>query len=700
MAELEKICSEKDNLKKQTIAKTLFYSMMGVALLSVLLVGSYQIIHTLTHWKIDLHKIEKVVLSKKKAVSKQQVDMIFYYLKYRKSITQKSIRRRIKVTVENAHNIIDNLYKKYKYLGKKKALHIALEAIRPIRRLKGRGYFYVFDSHCITRLNAAFPHLEGFNFYNTKDDKGNFYVRDMLKLAQKNGKGFFEYKWRRVKNGPSTHKKLAFLSYYKPLKIVIAMADYLEDLENDVKVDVLNWISKIRFAQEGYIFVVDYNGKLLAHIRPTNVGKNLFAVLDDKGKKILQDIINTGKKGDGNFITYAWQKPYESFSKTFKKISYVRCFDNWKWCFGAGVYLDDLESIIQKNKQRIWEDIALQIFIILIILVLLLVITYFGARYLSAKTQNEISTFTNFFEKAAQCSVFINSPLHFVEFQKLAKLANDMILKRKEIEQIMIQNEKMLSLGGLAAGVAHEINNPLGIIIQSVQNIKRRVDANLKANQDQAQKNQINLFNLKTYFDERKINRYLDEVENAVIRASKIVSRMLNYSRKNNDVKSTHSISEIVSEAIMLAENDYDLKKKYDFKHIEVETDFDKEHDAVLCVEDSLTQVFLNLFKNAAFAIHKKKEEGIDFSPLIKISSSKVNKELLILIEDNGIGMSDETQNKLFEPFYTTKAPNQGTGLGLFVSYFIITENHGGKIQVSSVKGEGTTFKIHLPLQY
>lgn len=271
----------------------------------------------------------------------------------------------------------------------------------------------------------------------------------------------------------------------------------------------------------------------------------------------------------------------------------------------------------------------------------------------------------------------------------------DDVTDRVHLEERMIQTEKMTSLGGLAAGMAHEINNPLGIILQSIQNTFRRLAVDHTKNQEVALHCGLDLEHLQRYLEQRNILQYLDGIREAALRASKIVKNMLSFSRPGPSLKTLTNLHHILDATIDLAANDYDLKKKYDFRHIEIIRRYDPTLPEIPCVITEIEQVFLNLLKNAAQAISERHEAH--HLPQIIITTSQEARWITVSIEDNGIGIVDTSRKHLFDPFYTTKTVGDGAGLGLSVSYFIITNNHQGKIAVESEIGKGTKFTIHLP---
>ena len=269
----------------------------------------------------------------------------------------------------------------------------------------------------------------------------------------------------------------------------------------------------------------------------------------------------------------------------------------------------------------------------------------------------------------------------------------DDISQREKMEEVIMQTEKMKSVGGLAAGMAHEINNPLGAILQGVQNIQRRVQPGHNANQQSAEKYNLDLNAMNGYLEERQILKFINNIKDAGKRAASIVSNMLQFSRGNQKSLSQTSVRELLERALNIARADLELKT------IDIQlNDIDAEM-TLQCIPSELEQVILNLLQNAAQALLEYKETVVsqDWKPQINITTEQQNEQVIIKVKDNGPGMNDETRRRIFEPFFTTKDVGLGTGLGLSVSYFIITAHHQGQLDVISSPNQGACFIIKLP---
>lgn len=274
--------------------------------------------------------------------------------------------------------------------------------------------------------------------------------------------------------------------------------------------------------------------------------------------------------------------------------------------------------------------------------------------------------------------------------------------KIKELQISLIQNEKMAGVGQLSAGVAHEINNPLGFIRSNIETLSKYLvkiqelyklsDKYINMEGDDGK--DILLNEIKEYSRESKINAiYMDlselisETLEGVSRISNIVKSLLSFSRKleANELED-FDINKAVSDTLTIAQNE--------IKYVAtVSRDFG-EIPTVKAKHGEISQVLLNIIINAVHAI---KEKGIIGEIGIKTYADKgyVNCE----ISDNGGGIPEEYINKIFEPFFTTKPVGKGTGLGLSISYDIIVNKHNGKLTVVSELGKGTAFTVSLPIE-
>ncbi|MBN2656387.1 MAG: PAS domain S-box protein [Spirochaetales bacterium] len=283
------------------------------------------------------------------------------------------------------------------------------------------------------------------------------------------------------------------------------------------------------------------------------------------------------------------------------------------------------------------------------------------------------------------------------EGAKGAVIRLDDVTNKVRLEEMMIQSEKMLSVGGLAAGMAHEINNPLGGMMQTAHVMENRLGKNLDmpGNVKAAEEAGTTMEAIKAFMDSRGIPRMINSINESGRRVAEIIENMLSFSRKSDGQSTTRNVNELIDKTLELAYSDYDLKKQYDFKLVSIEKDFSEDLPMVPCQQGKIQQVLLNILRNGAQAMQKADTEKPTF--LIRTYRDDGRKMVCMEIQDNGPGMDENTRKRVFEPFFTTKEVGVGTGLGLSVSYFIITENHNGEMEVESHPGEGARFIIRLP---
>lgn len=313
----------------------------------------------------------------------------------------------------------------------------------------------------------------------------------------------------------------------------------------------------------------------------------------------------------------------------------------------------------------------------------------------STQTINAIDMVANHQKRFFDITIY---PLQ-QQSNKEAVIRIDDVTDKMRMEEAMVQSEKVMSLGGMAAGMAHEINNPISAIVQNAQNITRRLDPALKANQAVADEFELDLHQLQQYLKKRKILAFLNHITESGIRASNLVTNMLQFSRSSDVMMQPCLLTDVLEKAINIALTDDKLHTIKDKFEMNIDQDFEAHTATTLGVFTELEQVVLNLIKNAAYAISARKNTLNDIDEgIIRIELTADAQFATIKVSDNGIGMTPETKKRVFEPFFTTKGVGEGTGLGLSVSYFIIENHHNGRMAVDSSFGHGTTFEIKLPL--
>ena len=235
----------------------------------------------------------------------------------------------------------------------------------------------------------------------------------------------------------------------------------------------------------------------------------------------------------------------------------------------------------------------------------------------------------------------------------------DNITDRIRLEGQLIQNEKLTSIGLLAAGVAHEVNTPLAVISSYSQMLRKEISS------------------------EDPRYKLLEKITKQTFRASEIVNNLLHFSRTNATEFADVDVHQVIADTLSLLDHQFKTAR------VRIDRELRAEYPVVFANAGKLQQVFLNLFVNARDAMPEGGE--------LRILTDTVDSKIEIIVQDTGVGISSENIQKIYDPFFTTKAAGKGTGLGLSVSYGIVQE-HGGNISVDSKPGIGTSFKLELPL--
>ncbi|MES1223311.1 MAG: ATP-binding protein, partial [Bacteroidota bacterium] len=262
----------------------------------------------------------------------------------------------------------------------------------------------------------------------------------------------------------------------------------------------------------------------------------------------------------------------------------------------------------------------------------------------------------------------------------------------KNTQTQLVQAEKMASLGELTAGIAHEIQNPLNFV-NNFSEVNKELIEELK---EERKKDQRDLRSEEQILKDLEHN--LEKIAHHGKRADGIVKGMLQHSRKSTGQKEPTDINELADEYLRLSY--HGLRAKEKSFNATFKTDFDKSIGTINVIPQDIGRVFLNLVNNAFYAVtEKKKGQPQGYEPTVSISTRKLGNRVEIRVKDNGSGIPQSAADKIFQPFFTTKPTGQGTGLGLSLSYDIITKGHSGEIKVQSKEGEGAEFIIYLPLE-
>ena len=269
------------------------------------------------------------------------------------------------------------------------------------------------------------------------------------------------------------------------------------------------------------------------------------------------------------------------------------------------------------------------------------------------------------------------------------------LARGRRMQDQLVQKEKLASLGQLTAGIAHEIKNPLNFVNNFSQLSQELLDELLEELEaDPDRPTGETLADVQDVLSDLRANT--EKVAEHGKRADGIVRSMLAHSRTTPGDRRPVDLNRLAEEYVGLAY--HGMRARHIGFNVDIDRDFDEELEPIPVVPEEIGRVLLNLMDNAFDAVRARElAEQDGYAPRVRVATRRTPDGATITIADNGTGIPDEFRERIFEPFFTTKPSGEGTGLGLSLAYDIVTAGHGGKMEVETVDGEGTTFTLELP---
>ncbi|MEB3217049.1 MAG: ATP-binding protein [Nostocales cyanobacterium 94392] len=308
-------------------------------------------------------------------------------------------------------------------------------------------------------------------------------------------------------------------------------------------------------------------------------------------------------------------------------------------------------------------------------------------------SQDEIGTLANSFNQMIQRVKTL-----LLEKEQRAEELQQINEKLKTTQKQMIAQEKLASLGSLTAGIAHEIRNPLNFVNNFAQLSVELTEELLLEIKEQIEQLEPEVAeSITDTIDILQTN--VSKIEHHGKRAEKIVANMLLHARSSEQQNwEKPNLNELLDETVNLAY--HGMRAKDTSFKVNFDTDYDESINEITVVPQDISRAFINIISNACYAVQQKQQQlDTKFAPVIKIRTKNLGEKIEIRIRDNGLGMTPEVRDRIFEHFFTTKPTGEGTGLGLSLTYEIITQQHQGTLEVESQPGDYAEFIITLPCQ-
>lgn len=438
--------------RQKSLSKIILWSFWALSALLVMTLGFFWVGGEINRAEIKKREIHDVYLEQQKTTLKTEIDHIIQQINYKRSLLEQRAKTATKARTEEAYQTALYLYEQNK--GKKSLPEIGKlihDALFSTSWDDGKGYYFAEDMQGNELVNRNNPELEGKNIIDLQDSSGKYIMQEILSVARSEKKeGFCTYFWNRPDHPADLVPKISYVKYFAPLDWVIGTGLYLDDEENKIRKEVLDWVEKIRFTNDRYVFVGTFKGLVLT--APAK-GRNMLGVADSNGKKIVQEFIAQAGSG-GGFVEYVMPKLGEQ--RPAPKLSYVAAVPDWQWYIGTGIYIDYIDDAIA-HEQMVSNQTVKKILIqIVSILGLFLLLSFWISWLFARRVQKNLNLFLRFFNKSATEKTFISpDKIFFHEFQSLALSANQMIEDRHHAwEELTAEQERLaVTLQSIGDGV-------------------------------------------------------------------------------------------------------------------------------------------------------------------------------------------------------------------------------------------------------
>ena len=617
---MQKIYTENELLRLIKIVP-----LSAVLIFSVII--TYIIINNnISKYNTTIKQLKTNLIKEKKELIKNQTNEIVKQINYEKDIALDKLKIRLKKRINNAYNISLNIYIENKSINKSNIIKKIKDAIRPIRYDNNRGYFFIYDMKGTNILLPPAPKYEGKNMISLQDKKGFYMIKKSIQIAKNKNEGYIKWYWYKPNDNITTYEKIGYIKYLKELDIFIGIGEYFEDFKKEIQDELLQKILLSKTYNKNYLFIEDYKGNFLSNAEDEINNKDFFIA--------MKDIKN------GSFIEY-------KINNNILKLSYIKNIDDWQWYLGTGIYINEIDKLIQNNKNEFELRLKDTVISILISSILLTLLFLTILLIFLNKIENQFLRYKN----------------------QILKEIN----VNKEKDKLLFEQSKMASMGEMIGNIAHQWRQPLSVILTLSSNIQMKLMMD-DINKDEIDKS-CKIINDNTNY----LSKTIDDFRNFI---------MGDREKADFYIKNTlNSLVNIIDSTLKSNNVNLILDLNEDIK--------------INGFENELLQCLMNICNNAKDALIEKNIEN----KLIIIDVNKINNKLVINIKDNGSGIPTNIIENIFEPYFTTKDKSKGTGLGLYMTYELVSKGMSGSVIADNIEFEynnskykGAIFIIELPL--
>jgi signal transduction histidine kinase len=612
--------------------------------------------------------------------------------KYRQSIVleRKAQLRNIITVVDARIKILEEQVRTGK-LSKEQARHVLLAELRHIKY--GRNDYVFAADYRSVLISHPDPELNGADFSNKRDFRGNLIVPPMVDGALSAGEGFYSYWWRRLGEQQPTEK----LSYYKHIPafdLIVGTGVYLDDVEAAVRnkrnaavEELRRRLRDTRLAKTGYVFIFDGKKNMLIHPNPNVEGKNVGHMPDPATKTpLLPMLVAAADKPES--VRYKWDSPSDPNNYVYDKISWMRYFEEFDWYIGTSVYMDELAGSARTLRNRV-----LVVFAITLLLSVLLIYLFVKKLTDPLRQLRDTALRVESGDFDARCNLSRNDEIGVVATafngmvwrlqDNIRHLDSKVMERTTELEKAYEELKELDQLkSDFLSTVSHELRTPMTSVVGFSKLIKKKLEKSIFPLVAENEKAASAISQVRENLDiivgesERLALLINDVLDSAKLEAGKVE---WNFAA----VTPLRLIERAAAITATLVEQ----------KGLTLVSEVEPDLPNIRGDENRLLQVLINLIANAV----KFTERG-----QITLRAERQGEFVRFSVCDSGCGIAEEDQGKVFDKFKqignTLTDKPQGSGLGLSICQRIV-QHHGGELWLDSALGAGSTFYVTVPIE-